>query len=123
MMMRIALLLLAALFAASLPAQAGERASLVILTNSFVLPGKLDRIVDWGRQAEMSVRAVNVDRASGAPADWLAGADLAILDTPRPNDLAQVQQKLGDALAVSGVPWVRVGGGRPAFEGLPPDRA
>lgn len=127
-MKRIAFLLLAALMltawsAASLPAQAGDRASLVILTNSFVLPGKLDRLAAWGREAGVPVRAVNVDRMPGTPAEWLAGAGLAILDTPRPNDLAQVQDKLGDALAVAGMPWVRVGGGRPAFEGLPPDRA
>ncbi len=94
-----------------------------VVTNGFVLPGKFRLLADWASEAGLSLDAVNVEEAEGTPAQWLAGADLVILDTPRPNDRAMVEARLGSALAEAGVPWLQVGGGRPAFEGLPPPHA
>src|SRR5690606_18123352 len=44
-------------------------------------------------------------------------------DTPRPMDLAKLQQRLGAALSETSTPWVRIGGGPPAFGNLPPLQA
>ena len=94
-----------------------------VVTNGFVLPGKFRRLAEWASEAGLSLDAVNVEEADGAPAQWLAGSDLVILDTPRPNDRAMVEARLGSALIEAGIPWIQVGGGRPAFEGLAPPHA
>lgn len=93
-----------------------------VLSNDFVLPGKVARLDALGREAGVAFEHVAVER-EGDSRDWLAGADLLILDTPRPSDRAQVQARLGDALASGGIPWVQVGGGRPASSALPQDVA
>lgn len=88
-----------------------------VLTTDFVLQGKLDRLAGWASDAGVTLEGVRVGSATQAPA--MAEADLTILDTPRPADLAAVQQQFGDALMASERPWIRVGGGPPAFGGLP----
>ncbi len=94
-----------------------------IVTNSFVLPGKLAKIAAWAGDVGIVADSVNVDTASGAPQEWLEGANLVILDTPRPNDRAMVEARLGSVLEDSAAPWIRVGGGPPGFERLPPRHA
>lgn len=94
-----------------------------IVTNGFVLPGKLDRIAGFADEAGVTLESVRVDAAPGEPAAWLAGADLVIIDTPRPGDLAMVRQRLGGALADTGVPWIQIGGGPPAFDRVAPEHA
>jgi cobaltochelatase CobN len=91
-----------------------------VLSNDFVLPGKIARLHDWGREAGVAFEHVAIERG-GAPDERIAGADLLLLDTPRPSDRAQVQAWLGDALDAAGTPWIQVGGGRPASAGLPQD--
>ncbi|MFT3762279.1 MAG: cobaltochelatase subunit CobN [Pseudoxanthomonas sp.] len=93
-----------------------------IVSNDFVLPGKIARLDDWGRRQGVAFEHVLVER-DGEPRDWIRDADLLILDTPRPGDRQQVQARLGDALATSGTPWLQVGGGRPASSGLSQDTA
>lgn len=91
-----------------------------VIVNHFILPGKLDRLTRFAAEAGVDLQAVRVETAPGDAAAWVNGADLVILDTPRPADLAQVRQALGSALSDSGVSWLRVGGGPPAFERLDP---
>ncbi|TWT05039.1 cobaltochelatase subunit CobN [Reyranella sp. CPCC 100927] len=94
-----------------------------IVTNDFVLPAKFARLAAWGREAGVMVEPVYIDAAPGDPAAWIAGANLVILDTPRPNDLAAVQARLGTALTQSTIPWIRIGGGPPAFDRIAPEHA
>jgi len=94
-----------------------------IITNDFVLPAKFAKLAAWGREAGVTVEPVYIETAPGAPSTWITGASLVILDTPRPNDLAAVQARLGSALAESSVPWVRIGGGPAAFDRIDPAHA
>jgi cobaltochelatase CobN len=105
------------------PASATELPLVRVISTDFVLPGKFARLAGWAAEAGFRLEATRMEGASGEPRDWIEGAALVVLDTPRPSDLASVQQRLGDVLATAGVPWIRVGGGLPAFGALPPDQA
>lgn len=85
-----------------------------VLTTDFVLQGKFSRLA--GLAGESSVTLNTLRTSDPQP---VINADLLILDTPRPADLAAVQQQF-DALPVQNMPWIRVGGGPPAFGNLPP---
>ncbi len=93
-----------------------------VLANDFVLPGKTARLAGWGAEAGVVFEHVVV-AGDAAPKAWLHPADLLILDTPRPSDAIEVQERVGAALAASGKPWIRIGGGPPASGGLPADVA
>jgi cobaltochelatase CobN len=94
-----------------------------VIATDFVLPGKFTRLAALANEAGFRFEGITVETAPGTPESWLQGAALVILDTPRPNDLARVQQRFGDALAAHGAAWIRVGGGPPAFGHLPPAQA
>ncbi|PWR18238.1 cobaltochelatase subunit CobN [Zavarzinia compransoris] len=112
---------LAALFFA-VPA-AAQPLRLLIVSNDFVLPGKVEALRPLAQGAGIEIAHLDVTKAEGAPAAWLAGAGLVIVDTPRPGDRATVAARLGEGLDTARIPWVQVGGGPPAFGHLPPDRA
>ncbi|MCO7632255.1 cobaltochelatase subunit CobN [Pseudomonas guariconensis] len=114
------LILLLCCLSCSLASGATESSAQVrMLSSDFVLAGKHARLATWAQQTGVRFASLQ-SRALQAPdADWLAPADLLILDTPRPSDLAVVQQRLGDVLARQPVPWIRVGGGPPAYGNLP----
>ena len=102
---------------ASLPL-AAQDLRVAVVSNDFVLPDKVERLDALARPA--GVRFVHVPVTAGGATDTrLAGHDLVLLDTPRASDVADVEQALGDALAQAGAPWVRIGGGAPAGDGLP----
>ncbi len=105
------------------PAQSPLSGPARIITTEFVLPGKLGKIAGLARDAGIALDHRYVETATGEPKDWLDSAAIVILDTPRPNDLAKVQEKLGPALATTRTPWIRIGGGPPAFGNLPPLQA
>lgn len=104
------------------PLTAASPMQVKVLANDFVLPGKTARLAEWGREGGVVFEHIAVDRV-GTPDTWLQEADLLILDTPRPSDVADVQERVGAVLTASGKPWVRVGGGAPASGGLPSDVA
>ncbi|MDQ8730219.1 cobaltochelatase subunit CobN [Bradyrhizobium sp. LHD-71] len=94
-----------------------------IVTVDFVLPGKFDKLARFAASAGLDLERVSVDSATGQPKDWqpkdwLSDADLVILDTPRPMDMAKVQERLASVLGGSRVPWIRVGGAPPTFGNL-----
>ena len=101
----------------ALPAQAaGLRVEVV--TTDFVMPARiaaLDAIT--GPEGVRFVHRV-VGGARSLPDHWPQGADLVLLDTPRPSDAEQVMASAGAALAAGQVPWLRIGGGAPASGGL-----
>lgn len=109
-------------FAQASQAPAGAQ-RLRIVTVEFVLPGKLEKIGRLARDAGIELGHLYVETAPGKPQDWLDNTGLVILDTPRPMDLAKVQQRLGSALAETRTPWLRIGGGPPAFGNIPPEHA
>ena len=126
--MRAAAFFIAALALLTLPAAAQEPAApgqptVRVLTSGFVLPEKFRGLEPLAAEAGVALDAVNVETAASAPDEWLAGADLVILDVPRPNDRAQVEAALGGRLAAPGVASITIGGGRPAWSGIAPGDA
>ena len=87
-----------------------------VLTGSFTLQGKLDRLASWAAEEGVSLHGVR----EVSPTQGIDDDDLLILDTPRPTDLAELQQRLGERLAQAKTPWIRVGGGPPASGNLAP---
>ncbi|MFC4728255.1 cobaltochelatase subunit CobN [Coralloluteibacterium thermophilus] len=98
--------------AATPPAQV----RVAVVATDFVLPAKVRQLDAWG--APSGVRLQQWSPEAAAAADWGA-IDLLILDTPRPGDAARVQAALDERLATAATPWLRVGGGPPAGNGLP----
>ena len=94
-----------------------------VLTSSFVLPAKFSAIRPIAEQAGVVLDSIDVETAAPSPDAWLAGADLVILDVPRPNDRARVEAALGLQLAASAVPIITIGGGPPRWSGIEPRQA
>ncbi|EIK51958.1 cobaltochelatase subunit CobN [Stutzerimonas stutzeri TS44] len=89
-----------------------------VLTSEFVLQGKIDRLALLAAESGIVLDRAPAVSSSGRQ-DAAGEPDLLILDTPRPADLAAVQQAFGDRLGTSDTAWIRVGGGPPAFGNLP----
>lgn len=102
---------------------ATDRPLVRIITSDFVLPGKIKRLAEIGATQGVDVRGIWVENTAGTPAEWLADADLVIIDAPRGNDMAKIRERLGDVLETASIAWLRVGGGSPGAGGLPPDQA
>ncbi|NNT94802.1 cobaltochelatase subunit CobN [Stutzerimonas nitrititolerans] len=119
-MRKRSLLVLLALFgydtAAADPARQ-DAVQVRVLTTEFVLQGKLDRLAAWAAESNITLDGVRIASATDRVAH--DDPDLLILDTPRPADLTRVQQYLGDRFKAADTPWIRVGGGPPAFGNLP----
>ncbi|HEV2574760.1 MAG TPA: cobaltochelatase subunit CobN [Beijerinckiaceae bacterium] len=94
-----------------------------VLTVDFVLPGKFERLNALAQSADQRFDHTYVETAPPAPAALMEGADLVILDTPRPMDMAKLQTRLAGELKTTRVPWLRVGGGPPIFGNLAPEHA
>ncbi|MBW0150684.1 MAG: cobaltochelatase subunit CobN [Phenylobacterium sp.] len=88
-----------------------------VITTDFVLPGKLARLRLLAEAEGLRLDGLWVETDPRPADEWLSDADLIILDTPRGNDLAKVMGSLEGRLEALQVPWVRVGGGPPAFGG------
>lgn len=105
-------------------AQTSDRgASVRVVTVDFVLPGKLDRLERLARAAGLGMDRSYVEALQGPASSVAEGTGLVVVDTPRPNDVAKVAGVLGNALTESRTPWIRIGGGPPAFGNLPPHHA
>ncbi|KXF75170.1 cobalamin biosynthesis protein CobN [Paramesorhizobium deserti] len=94
-----------------------------VVTDSFVLPAKFEALRPIAEEAGVTLESIDVETARTPPDEWLSGADLIVLDVPRPNDRARVEQALGGRLAASAVPAITIGGGRPAWKGIAPREA
>ncbi|GGJ87629.1 cobaltochelatase subunit CobN [Pseudomonas matsuisoli] len=87
-----------------------------IVASEFVLSGKFEKLRAW---AQDSGAALDTQQVTPSATIQLSEADLLILDTPRPSDVTRVTNALGDLLETITSPWIRVGGGPPAFGNLP----
>ncbi|WP_421682149.1 cobaltochelatase subunit CobN [Stutzerimonas urumqiensis] len=112
----MALVALACWGAAALANPARQGIQVQVLTTDFVLQGKFDRLTGWASESGVTLGVVRGSSAAEPQPD--IDAALLILDTPRPADLAAVQQRF-DALIAADIPWIRVGGGPPASGNLP----
>jgi cobaltochelatase CobN len=97
-----------------------DRPLVRVLTSSFVLPEKFRTLEPIASEAGVRLDSVHVETAASSPDEWLADADLVILDVPRPGDRARVGTALGDRLASSGVASITIGGGPPASTAVEP---
>ncbi|MDA5635011.1 MULTISPECIES: cobaltochelatase subunit CobN [Rhizobium/Agrobacterium group] len=118
----LVLTLLVSPVAAQEPA-ATDRPLVRVLTNSFVLPEKFRGLKPLAAEEGVTLDSIDVEAVTSSPDEWLAGADLIVLDVPRPSDRARVEEALGTRLASSVAPVITIGGGRPAWRQIRPDDA
>lgn len=122
-------MLLAAVFVAGAALHAGadevhEGADIVILTTDFVLDAKFDAFAEAAAAEQLSIAAYRAGEAAPAEvARALSGAELVLIDAPRPNDYARIQQIFESVLADHSGPRVEVGGGRHAAQALDDEHA
>ena len=120
-MPRLILALLAiTLFMTHADAQEKPGNSIVVrvITNGFVLPAKFLTLARFAREYGIDLQAVNVEDDVASPSVWLEGADLVVLDVPRPRDRQMVEEKLGDFSGSPALPVITIGGGRPVWTGI-----
>lgn len=94
------------------------RLEVQVLTTEFVLQGKIDRLAHLAAESDILLSRARTS-PSAEDQEGTDGPDLLILDTPRPADLAALQRSFGKRLGTIDTPWIRVGGGPPAFGNLP----
>ncbi|WP_306152208.1 cobaltochelatase subunit CobN [Roseovarius sp. MMSF_3281] len=89
-----------------------------VVSNDFVLAGKLRALGAVAEEVGVQLRHVLIS-TPGAQ-EWWAGADLVVLDVPRPSDRGEVETFLEEHPAPEGVkvPRITIGGGPPAGTGL-----
>lgn len=106
-------------------AQAAAPATLTVdvVSTDFVLPSKVARLDAIGRAEGVRFRHVPLAALARLPADWPAGTDLVLLDTPRPSDAQATTEAVGARLQASATAWLQVGGGTPASAHLPAAQA
>nr|WP_314528371.1 cobaltochelatase subunit CobN [uncultured Brevundimonas sp.] len=102
-------------------AQSAPTVKVQVIGSDFVLPAKYERLTAFAGSEGVTVRGSSVS-APPPSAIW-GDADLIILDTPRPADAEAVEARIGEALRAQDRPWVRIGGGPPASDGLSPEIA
>jgi len=117
-MQRLFLIFILLLLPSALTAQEQERPVVRVVTTPFVLPAKFAALQAWAGDAgyRLEWRYVGEDAPTGQ-GDPAEGADMLVLDGPRPGDIAAVKEAFGPLDAKS-VPWISVGGGPPGFGNL-----
>ncbi|THF67193.1 cobaltochelatase subunit CobN [Pseudothauera nasutitermitis] len=102
------------------PALADSAPVVQVVHNRFVSAEKFQRLQTFAQQEGVTLRHLDVETSSADDLrQALAATSLAVLDVPRPNDRAMVEQRAEPA-APAGLRRLTVGGGRPAWENLPP---
>lgn len=89
--------------------------TLRVFTTPFVLPAKFEALKPWAEAEGLRLDPVYAERGK-AGTGLVEGADLIVLDGPRPNDMAAVKAAVGDSL--TGRRFIAVGGGPPSWGGL-----
>ncbi|WP_142846132.1 cobaltochelatase subunit CobN [Telmatospirillum sp. J64-1] len=92
-----------------------------VLHNDFVSAEKFQHLRNFATQEGVELRHLNVEKESAeALRNAVSSATLILLDVPRPNDRAMVTRYLEQVPGHAEHPHLTVGGGRPAWENLPP---
>lgn len=108
------------------PAQAAAEVSaplVKVVTNRSVLPAKFQVLAPIAKRAGVRLEHVDVGTAGAPAGQWLPGASLIVLDTPRPSARAEVDGAIGQSLQTGDVPWLRVGGRVEDFGGMTAEQA
>jgi cobaltochelatase CobN len=117
----LALLLLIGLGSAAMAAAEPTGPVVRIVATRFTLPAKFDRLAAWAQEGGYQIEWRQVEDGASA-SDLTRGADLVLLDGPRPNDMAAIDKAVGGTERLT-VPWLAVGGGPPRSGALAPDAA
>ena len=112
----LVLLLLACI--ASERAQASEPVVRVIADQS-VLAGRLDRLQAIASSANVRLEWSYADALAQPPQQWIAGADLLIIEAPLQSGRQRIEEHIGEALAASRVPRLEATLRRESHRGLP----
>jgi len=109
--------IIAALMFVSASVHAESR--VVVLTTDFVLEGQLRSLQEAAELhgVRMHYHFAGHSEASAVQADLLS-ADLVLVDAPRGNDMASIQQHWGELLAAAGRPTLSLIGGQHRTQGL-----
>ncbi|WKU19483.1 cobaltochelatase subunit CobN [Advenella alkanexedens] len=108
------------------PAQAAAdvAAPLVkVVTNRSVLPAKFQVLAPIAERAGVRLEHVDVGTTGAPVGQWLPGASLVVLDTPRPSARAEVDGAIGENLRQGNIPWLRVGSRVEDFGGMTVEQA
>lgn len=117
-----ALLLAVGLSPAAVAAPAAP--AVLILHNSFVSAEKFQHLGRYAEQQGVRLTHWNVEQGDQeALPQAIAGADLLVLDVPRPNDRGMLTQHLQALAQRSDRPSLTIGGGPPRWEGVAPQYA
>jgi cobaltochelatase CobN len=104
-LLQMSILLLTTLF---VPA-AGASPRIALLSTEFVLERKFELMEEAARREGVELVWVQLDRSDDAAIGRaLDGADLLIVDTPRNDDQAVLEQAAGEAVRASGLPSIRI---------------
>jgi len=125
-MARVLLLLVLAIIAstktsaaiASTQARAGEPVVRVIADES-VLAGRLEHLQTIASSAGVSLEWGYAGSLPAPPEQWIAGADLLIIEAPLQSARDRIQEKIGEALQRSRVPRMEATSRREAYNNLP----
>ncbi|XJJ69675.1 cobaltochelatase subunit CobN (plasmid) [Novosphingobium sp. BL-8A] len=93
---------------------AADRPVVRIVSTHFVLPAKFVRLARWAEEAGYRIEWRYAEDAGSGAADIVTGADLLVIDGPRPGDRAAIEKALGPASSLT-VAWIAAGGGPPAW--------
>jgi|GEM_PF-3663824 len=115
------LVLLCAMLLCLLPARVSATQPVVqVLHNSFVSAEKFQQLQAFATQAGVELRHTNVERSTAqAVREAIAGANLVLLDGPRAGDRALLEKHMAPEATDISPARLTVGGGRPAWHGLP----
>jgi cobaltochelatase CobN len=115
-MVRALVLLLFACIASS-TAHAAEPVVRVIADES-VLTGRLERLQAIAASAQVRLEWSYADALPQSPRQWIAGADLLIIEAPLQSARQRIEEKIGEALAASAVPRLEATTRRELHRGL-----
>lgn len=116
MLRLLALLLLACMSGAQ--AQAREPLVRVVAEES-VLAGRMERLQAIAASARVRLEWSYLDRLPEPSRQWIAGADLLIVEAPLQSARQRVEEKIGAVLASSRVPLLEATTRRESHRGLP----
>jgi cobaltochelatase CobN len=116
-MLRALVLLLLACIASS-TARAAEPLVRVIADES-VLTGRLQQLQALASSARVRLEWSYADAIPGSPRQWIAGAELLIIEAPLQSARQRVEERIGEALASTRVPRLEVTTRRESYKGLP----
>ncbi len=116
-MIRALLLLFSACIASS-TAGAAELVVRVIADES-VLTGRLQQLQAIASSAQVRLEWSYANALPEAPGQWIAGADLLIIEAPLQSARQRVEERIGEALAATPVPRLEATTRRESHEGLP----